>query len=231
MKKLFLAFAMLATACCYAQTSHTGITKTKDGADQPWVQLWKGGPKWAMYNVGSSIADYADVHVSEARKQEKYSTKNVGGHYTWGGATDCGYSDAASNLSLLKGENDTATQLWGNSWRMPTKAELYALYDRCSWEWMDGIKKQYVERCSLPGYKITGRGEYSNDSIFLPASGWCLTGKMYDLGVCGYLWSSECDNTIHSFSDFIHFGNATMELNSDEYNRYAFSVRAVAVER
>lgn len=112
MKKLFLAFAMLATACCYAQTSHTGITKTKDGADQPWVQLWKGGPKWAMFNVGSSIADYAEVHVSEAR-----------------------------------------------------------------------------------------------------------------------LWSSECDNTIHSFSDFIHFGNATMELNSDEYNRYAFSVRAVAVER
>ena len=44
-----------------------GAAKRKDNIYVPWVRLWKGGPKFAVYNVGAT------------------SATEYGGYYTWGG--------------------------------------------------------------------------------------------------------------------------------------------------
>lgn len=228
MKRILLSLLMLAI-CLWAnsQSVHCGVSATMDGGNQQWVQLWIGGPRWAMFNVGSGITDYAEARFSEARKSEKYASKNIGGHYAWGGKTDGGYNDVSVGIRYLHDGLDTATELWGENWRMPTMGELLQLKERCDWEWIDGVNKQYVEKCTLPGYKITGRGTYKDDSIFLPAAGYNLVGKAYGLGKCGLYWSSESSHDVDGFAQFLNFGVEHIDINYQQFDRYSFSIRAV----
>ena len=50
------------------------------GVTQDWVQLWSGGPKWAKFNIGSTISSYAGV--------TEYTTAAVGGYYSYRGRYD-----------------------------------------------------------------------------------------------------------------------------------------------
>lgn len=56
--------------------------------------------------------------------------------------------------------DDAASTAWGEGWRVPTKAEMEELKQRCKWTWtsLNGAK----------GYCVTGE---NGSSIFLPAAG------------------------------------------------------------
>jgi hypothetical protein len=71
---------------------------------------------------------------------------------------------------------DPATANWGNSWRMPSTAELQELIDKCEWEFTG------------TGYKVTGP---NGNSIFLPAAGYRFGEKWYGNGNSGYYASGE----------------------------------------
>lgn len=184
------------------QSATTGTAKRTGDIDVNWIQLWENGPKFAEYNVGAaSIAEYGE-------------------HYCWGSSIDKDTNGAyKSGTDPLSGNDDTATNLWGNNWRMLTSAELQALLDNCDVEWttIEGVN----------GRKYTGRGTYSANSIFLPATGFGYYGALGSQGSAGMYWSSTPNSADDAFDLFFDSADQEMEY-SDRY--YTVSVRPVLVE-
>ena len=188
-----------------ADTPTTGKATRTDNIEVNWVQLWEDGPKFAEYNVGA-----------DNNKPEDY-----GGYYTWGGKHKNGsdtqwIDDHNAGADALKGEYDTATQLWGDNWRMPTKEELEALLDNCDKQWttVEGVN----------GYKFTGRDEYSSNSIFLPAAGSCHSGgNVAHPSEAGKYWSSTPEGNDAKSMEY----NSIMPFMTYGYRNNGYSVRAV----
>ncbi len=124
-------------------------TGTTAGHD--WVDLGLS-VKWATCNVGaSSPSDYGDYFAwGETTPKSEYTQENC---KTW-----------ERNLSDIAGSSqyDAARANWGIAWRLPTKAEMQELVDKCDWTW--------TSQGDYNGYKITSK--VNGSSIFLPATGW-----------------------------------------------------------
>ncbi len=150
-----------------------------------WVQLWEGGPKWAEFNLGSTAADYSGASPDSS---------HFGNYYAWG-AKEARSAKCDSTHAVLSASDttDTAFRLWKNGWKMPSKYYMEQLTstNKCTWVWCDGSTVQYVPGCTIKGFKISGKGDYSMNHIFLPASGfWRKDGGTADTNVfCDY-WTS-----------------------------------------
>ena len=183
----------------------TGTAKRKDDIDVNWVQLWKDGPRFAVYNVG----------VTDG-KAESY-----GGHYCYGKAIDNDKDGIYYNgNSALVGTDDTATNLWGDNWRMPTKEEFEALLDNCTvlWTTVNGVN----------GRKFTGKAEpYSSNSVFLPAAGRCYDGSVSGQGNDGGYWSSTPNGSFVAYYLYFYSGSQNVISLS---RLSGCSVRAVLAE-
>ena len=185
-------------------------TATIGGVDTDvnWVQLWDDGPKFAEYNVGAT------------------SATEYGGHYCWGKTIDKDEDDKFKDgESVLIGNDDTATALWGEKWRMPTKEEFDNLLKNCTVEWIDGDTKKY-NNTDVKGLLCTGRGDYSSNSVFLPAAKFSKHGLVVDLGDNGY-WSSTPYGSDYAYSLYFKSGEQNV-TNRSRFNGY--SVRAVLAE-
>lgn len=106
--------------------------------------------RWATCNVGA------------------FSPEQYGNYYAWGetsGRTDYG-NIAQNRIRTDIGANisgtiyDAASVNMGGSWRMPQKAEIQELIDKCKW------KK--AKHKGVDGFCITGP---NNKSLFIPAAG------------------------------------------------------------
>ncbi len=180
-----------------------------------WVQLWENGPKFAEFNVGAtSAADY-------------------GGYYTWGGTYRNGegitwnddHNTTNKGTGDLTSTDDTATNLWGSNWRMPTKAELEALLNPTNCTVMSVFDPN--DDTKFLGKKITGNGSYASNSVFLPAAGACIYGDVYDQGRCGNYWSSTPNGNNYAY--FLDFNSGGQYVN-DYIRLCGYSVRAVLAE-
>lgn len=99
-------------------------------------------------------------------------------------------------LETLTEIDDTAVQLLGNSWRIPTQTDWQELYDNTARTWIDtsdnswndhDVKYGKIPAGQLKGLLLTSA---NGNSIFLPTSGWGR-GSIYEaVGVDGYYWSS-----------------------------------------
>lgn len=167
-----------------------------DGGKVKWVQLWENGPKFAEYNVGAT------------RETE------FGNYYTWGGSSSISSTSYNSTPyykntgnQQLSGNDDTATSVWGDNWRMITKSEfdymigtheekvqtgtflgvpIYSTNNvqnlTITWEVVDGVM----------GCRFTGKDAYSHNSVFFPAAGsYNSYGVQSGVGKTGFYWSSN----------------------------------------
>lgn len=180
--------------------------------DVPWVQLWEGGPKFAAYNVGVTDGNPA----------------SYGGYYTWGGTID--KDPARSNYrdgDTLPEDYDTATQLWGSNWRMPTKDELQGLIDNCD------VEKNVVIGNHI-GTRFTGKGAYVDYNLYLPAAGRCQLGNVGgDYAITpdewvGYYWSTNKYSGY--YAAWALYQNKETIVVSLQQQDYGISVRAVVKE-
>ena len=191
-------------------TGNTGTAKARlDGineSDVTWVQLWKGGPKWATINVG--VTDPA-------------TTTSYGDYYTWGGHTslaDLYTNDSNTGSAPLEGTDDTVFYIWGDNWQMPTSEYFSQLIANCTCTYTSG------------GLLVTGTGDYASSSIFLPAAGIRNVTGIESTGLQGHYWSSDPgDNTIASNFAFSSSNGTTLESTQvSGYSRYyGCSLRAV----
>ncbi|MCR5277144.1 MAG: hypothetical protein K6D54_05705 [Bacteroidales bacterium] len=191
----------------------TGRAAITGGSSQEWVQLWAGGPKWAKFNVGSTITSYAGV--------TKYINPGViGGYYSFKGRYDSG-ADA-------NGTSDTATYHWGANWATPTGAQEQALLDNCIWTYCDGASVQYEPGCTLAGWIVSGRDAgYTENSIFLPFSGIRDQNnrERETVGTRGCYWSSNSGGYGAYFLDSTSGSHSYVSANAP----HGLSVRAICV--
>ena len=169
------------------------------------VQLWADGPYWAECNVG-------------AAKPEEY------GYYFWWGDT-VGYTNTGSGWISVKdgtsisftdsgtaastyGKDNSALQLTGfidsttnlvaaydaatahlgSPWRMPTSDEIGALISNCTATW--------TTTNGVYGRLVTGKGDYADRSIFLPAAGGGSSSYLNFSGLSGgYRSSTPSDSS------------------------------------
>ena len=148
------------------------------------VQLWEGGPYWAVKNIGAEkpwesglyfwwgdTVGYrreGDAWVASDGSSSSFSFKGENAPTFATGSTASylkseGWVVLKDGTYVLAPEHDAAHVHWGDSWRMPTKKELKDLNEKCDWEWtvMNGMY----------GYVVRGRDDYSSANIFLPAGG------------------------------------------------------------
>ena len=146
------------------------------------------GLKWATCNIGANKPeDYGDYFAwGETKTKDEYIETNYE-HIIIKrrifGSTRKEYAYIGNDISG-NSQYDAARFNWGGTWRLPTKAELQELKNKCTWEWttQNGVK----------GYKVTGP---NGNSIFLPAAGYRSGSSLYCAGERGYYWSSPPDES------------------------------------
>ena len=164
MKRLVLLFATVILPLF--MLSAQDVSGTSNGHDYVDLGL---SVKWATCNVGaSSPSDYGDYYAwGETSTKSSYDEDNS---KTYGKSM----GNIGGNSSY-----DVARYKWGGSWRLPSKAEMQELVDKCTWTW--------TTQGGHNGYKVTGK---NGKSIFLPAAGWRYGTSPYDIGEGGYYWGS-----------------------------------------
>lgn len=206
--------------------------------------------KWATYNVGATYPwDYGDYFawgetetyyeagyaqsdspVWKADKSYGYCYASykfiVSYHHDFSKYNMSSTNGFTDNKTTLELEDDVAHVMWGDNWRMPTKAEFEELCDsdNCSFVWttLNGVN----------GYLITSKKiGYEKAFIFLPASGRREDTEINWVGKSGdYLTSSlDSDNSAYvwrfNFGYYRGYGAYHDVINV--YRYYGQTVRPV----
>ena len=219
----------------YIVPSYDDYTKTEKTITYEYVDLGlPNGTLWAKCNVGATTEtesgvyfQWGDISGISGSLVGKYSNEN----YSWATAPfnngssdyDSTYFNSVKNTvcpnDVLAEEYDTATQIMGSDWRMPTETEIRELINNTTNEWtqVNGVN----------GYKFTSIKEgYQNNSIFIPAAGGCYDGSVNDVGSYGYVWSSSLYTS--SPNGAWNLGFASGNCSMDYGNRCnGWSVRGV----
>ena len=221
-------------------------------ADGPKFAEFNVGATISSYGSLSSTADEGGTWESGTSENIKklYCTANVGGLYPWhNSALNARIATWGSDVTT--GTKDVATALWGNKWKEPTSSELTDLSAGVSisgtvtggtsftgtstvWTWCDGQTGsghlQYISNCTLKGWKISGKGDYASNSIFLPVTGYYeyYDKKIFDASTCGVYWSSD---TYNDGGEGYNMGfESSGPVVAVGCYQYGYSVRAVLKE-
>lgn len=154
------------------------------------IRLWENGPYWATCNMGARKAEeYGHYFQWGSLWGYKYSgVKNLEweqGDINYPGIkplvfveplynlrtygfTDIfykGWNNGASLSSDIDPDHDVANVMWGGGWRIPSGSEFGNL--------IDGGKTtiSITTLNDVNGMLVTGKGAYSNNSVFFPAAG------------------------------------------------------------
>ena len=161
------------------------------------------GTKWATMNVGAS------------------SETDYGNYYQYGkGAAQYAATSGDSNYSgtedPLAASADTAVQVWGGSWHMPTRAQMQELTANTTYQWVTDYK----------GSGING-GTFTATNgavLFFPAAGYWSDGSQYGVGYNGLYWGSSPSGSTRAY--YLDFYDGDEGVN-DDYREDGYSVRPV----
>ena len=130
-----------------------------------WVDLGLS-VKWASCNVGArNMLDDGNYYAwGETSTKSTYTRDNS--------ETNC-----VEITDIAGTSRDVARREWGGTWRLPTKAEMQELVDKCAWGWTE----------LGGGYMVTGP---NGNNIFLPAEGGYAGPSLMQAGSGGLYWSS-----------------------------------------
>ena len=180
------------------------------------------GLKWAKCNIGAEIeTDFGDYFMWGSTEPNNNTTcdwEHVpfnNGSLEYDSAYFDSVKDTVAPNGILAKEYDAAAQIMGSNWRMPTKDEIQEL--------LDNTIKEWAQVNGVNGYKFTGS---NGNSIFIPASGYCNDGSVYNVGYGGYVWSSSLrtSNPYDAWYLYFYSSNCSM-TNSNRCN--GRSVRGV----
>lgn len=195
------------------------------------------GILWASVNLGAEKpSDYGRYYSwGETAVKQKYTW----GNYKWSDGFEpqnakdyeelkmtkyCLYKiyGTKDDKKVLEPADDAATQSWGSSWRMPTKAEVDDLLAKCDWEW--------TRQEGLYGYEISSK--VTKKSIFLPAAGMIAAdGSHNSAFMCNYWTSSLHDQNEQYYAySFVYLmdGKEDSRYISQTYRYLGMTIRAVS---
>ena len=171
------------------------------------------GLKWAKCNVGAKTETDHGYHFMWGS-----TTPNTAYECTWvntpfnGGASnyDEEYFNSVKDVvcpnGVLAKEYDTAAQIMGGKWRMPTEAEIKELFDNTDNEWITNYNGSGVN-----GRKFISKTDESK-YIFIPTAGYCSSGSVTDVGSSGTVWSSSLHTSgpVNAWYLYFYSGNCYM---------------------
>ena len=187
------------------------------------------GLKWAKCNVGAEKeSDYGlyfswgetvgyssdDVRNGvKAFNEEDYKFNE--GEWQCDGSSMTKYN-LNDSLTTLLPEDDAASVNMGGSWHMPSKEQCEELinpsYTTTTWTTKNGIN----------GRLITSKT--NNNTLFLPASGFCSWGSVRNVGSNSYCWSSSSAPELPGGNAwYLGFGSGYNDVNLN----YRFSGNTV----
>lgn len=161
------------------------------------------GTLWAKCNVG-------------AETETEYGNYYIYGKGAAQYAATSGQSAYSGNEDPLASSADTATQVWGSGWHMPTEAQYKELTAKTNYEWttINGVN----------GVKFTSITD-STKYIFLPAAGRWYNGTQRSLGELVDYWSSTPWGAGAAI-EFHYSGKSIPSLDGIN-SKYGFSIRPV----
>lgn len=179
--------------------------------------------KWAKCNVGAeSETDYG-YYFQWGDIEDKSNSDCSWSTYKHGDGsnfskynTSSEYGKNPDGKTTLDPEDDTASQIMGDNWRMPTITEFEELVNNTTKEWTQ-VNDVY-------GYKFTGsNGKY----IFFPTSGHRSESTFSGEGTTGGVWSSSLYTSSPTGAFNLYF-NSLFIFTSGQFDRcYGLPVRGV----
>ena len=125
--------------------------------------------------------------------------------------------DTVCPNGILAKKYDTASQIMGSDWRMPTKADFQEL--------LDNTRKEWTQVNGVNGYKFTSKTDETK-YIFFPAAGLCDDGSVNGVGSYGYVWGSSLLTSIPYLARYLNFNSGGCDMSN--FSRFlGLSVRGV----
>lgn len=168
-----------------------------------YVQLYENGPMWATMNLGATSVTDAGKYFWWGDVQGHADGDGFSFNYTNDVIESYGNDEGYVEDGKLVAEKDAATQQLGAAYRMPTKAEFEDLYNKCTWTW----KTNYNGVDKANGYLVQGKGEYEDNSIFLPAAGNVYDKELEYVGEYGSYWSSTAHDDSQQLAYCLSFSS------------------------
>ena len=162
------------------------------------------GLLWATWNVGATEeTDYGNLYMY-GKGSRKYNE------------SDSMYEGTEDPLASTA---DTATQVMGSEWRMPTEDELYELTANTKYEWVTDFNGSRINGCLFIS-KANPKAY-----VFFPAAGARYNGINPSFRDDFYVWSSTPFYSKRAFILTINY-RGVKELS--DYDRdHGYSVRGV----
>lgn len=186
------------------------------------------GTLWATCNLGADKPeDAGDFYAwGETQTKEHYTLK----YYRWYSTetrkytaycTDSIYG-IVDSATVLRCEDDAASVILGDEWRIPTREEMEELLDECEWRWVSDYYTGVTGKL--------GTSKRNGNTIFLPASG-RLYGNKKGYGDGGLYQTSSLDKDVSLYVWYFSF-NSTREGLVNVLPRYfGTSIRPVKVSK
>ena len=195
------------------------------------LEAYKTAEGWSNYvsrihTIGSPDGKIQDHDYVDMGKGLKWATTNVdadspdgpGSLFAWGRTEPITLPiDASISVESFV---DTASELWGDRWRMPTIEEWDVLKDDDYYHWTwDVERKGYVVESLIPGYE--------GNSIFLPAAGATGEQALSGVGTEGFYWSSTPNTSESNSSSCLWFSQGSI-YTGGYFRGAGLSVRPVS---
>lgn len=172
---------------------------------------------WATYNIGATKeAEFGDYYAwGCSETQTDYSDNK----YPYLNKTISAY-DSNYHAQVLNDAYDTAKNIWGGKWTMPTNDDFIDLENYCTFT--------LTEKNGISGYEVTSNR--NGNKIFLPAGGFKSsneTSANYN-NVAGYYWSKTADSkTTDSKAYYTGFTQTQTPYNTTALRNLGYCVRPV----
>ena len=175
--------------------------KNKETANgQLYVDLGlPSGLKWAKCNVGAEKETDYGYYFQWGDIEDKSNADCSWESYKYcNGSFDTLtkynifplFGEKPDDKTKLDSEDDTATQIMGGDWRMPTQTEIQELLENTENEWVEDFNGSGVN-----GRKFSSK--INGNSIFIPAAGYCSGG----------IWSSSLKDDYPNLAWYLYFNS------------------------
>ena len=224
----------------------TAIDRAANGYASVDLGITIGGRKllFATCNVGASSPEEYGDYFAWGAIEPYYTSYTMNGTTltvtSWKDGMSDGYAQANAPFyssgtgyaaiyttyttagDVLAAEHDAARVNMGGEWRMPTTEEMKALYDNTT-----STMTANYNNTGIAGRIFTGKGNYANSSLFLPAAGDFDGTSYYNGGSYGYYWSSTLYSSTNGRD--LYFGSTGVNPQSYSSRFAGYNVRAVRV--
>lgn len=158
--------------------------------------------KWASCNLGANKPEEAGKHYAWGEAVPQANNVYSWSSYRWCNGsskslikycTDSSYG-TVDNKKMLLPVDDAAQVNLAEGWRMPSKAEMQELIDKCAWKW--------TTKNGTPGYEVTAS---NGNSIFLPVTGTRYDSSLNSADWLGSYWTSSLYEKWNDYANYLTF--------------------------